>query len=328
MPLDGLYLHIGRSTAIAVVGEQVGRDLVLDEQLLEGLRQLDLLGQSAGGQVEQPLQLRLDLHHSDGKHSALELHCPVGLGERPLLRRQRLDRVLELLGRRHRLERQRDPKVVLVLDYDRVHGLERGRRVKLAEHENERRELPCPRRQHESAVPGSLEALREVGVQEPVALDFDRALGVEPHAHVSVGVDLADERRNRLGCHPLLPHSEAARRGGLYRDCPFRESPGQPDRIAELPGPEVLAVKLALVLLHELGEALRTDVASDGRDKLRSQQVLDVAHCPAKREHEAAEMLEDGSNHDAVGRLEAVLWPLGMDCGLFRGDGASVFPKE
>mmetsp|Transcript_9791 Transcript_9791/g.28889 ORF Transcript_9791/g.28889 Transcript_9791/m.28889 type:complete len:465 (-) Transcript_9791:430-1824(-) len=96
VPTHGLELLFGRRSGGPGVGEQVGRDLVLDEEVEQLLRERDLLGQRVVGQLEQRLELRLELDDEDAEDGPLELHRAVRLGEALLLRRQARDRVAEL----------------------------------------------------------------------------------------------------------------------------------------------------------------------------------------------------------------------------------------
>mmetsp|Transcript_24740 Transcript_24740/g.73436 ORF Transcript_24740/g.73436 Transcript_24740/m.73436 type:complete len:436 (+) Transcript_24740:276-1583(+) len=96
VPTHGLELLFGRRRGGPGVGEQVGRDLVLDEEVEQLLRERDLLGQRVVGQLEQRLELRLELDDEDAEDGPLELHRAVRLGEALLLRRQARDRVAEL----------------------------------------------------------------------------------------------------------------------------------------------------------------------------------------------------------------------------------------
>jgi len=114
---------------------------MLDEQLHQVLRQPDLLGQRVVGQVEQPLERGLDLDHQHAEEGARELHAAEGLAEALLLRRERLDRVAELLGRGDGLEHQRDLEVVLVLHDDRRRRLEHVSRGDPSHEQHERAEL-------------------------------------------------------------------------------------------------------------------------------------------------------------------------------------------
>mmetsp|Transcript_30690 Transcript_30690/g.89671 ORF Transcript_30690/g.89671 Transcript_30690/m.89671 type:complete len:501 (-) Transcript_30690:43-1545(-) len=149
VPTHGLELLFGRRSGGPGVGEQVGRDLVLDEEVEQLLRERDLLGQRVVGQLEQRLELRLELDDEDAEDGPLELHRAVRLGEALLLRRQARDRVAELRRRRQRLEHQRDVDRVLVLQDEGVLQLEGACRPHTAEQQHERGELPRACAQHE-----------------------------------------------------------------------------------------------------------------------------------------------------------------------------------
>mmetsp|Transcript_4516 Transcript_4516/g.13674 ORF Transcript_4516/g.13674 Transcript_4516/m.13674 type:complete len:640 (+) Transcript_4516:1502-3421(+) len=149
VPTHGLELLFGRRSGGPGVGEQVGRDLVLDEEVEQLLRERDLLGQRVVGQLEQRLELRLELDDEDAEDGPLELHRAVRLGEALLLRRQARDRVAELRRRRQRLEHQRDVDRVLVLQDEGVLLLEGACRSHAAEQQHEGGELPRACAQHE-----------------------------------------------------------------------------------------------------------------------------------------------------------------------------------
>mmetsp|Transcript_4902 Transcript_4902/g.13765 ORF Transcript_4902/g.13765 Transcript_4902/m.13765 type:complete len:284 (-) Transcript_4902:1640-2491(-) len=141
---DGGNLLGERGVLGAGVRDEVGRNLVLDKQGKELLRELDLLGEAVVGQFEELLQLGLDLHDADPEEGALELHGAERLGEPLLLRRERLNSVAELLGRRDLLKHERDFEVILVLHNDGVGGLEEVGPRDAADHHNKAAKLAGP----------------------------------------------------------------------------------------------------------------------------------------------------------------------------------------
>lgn len=100
---------------VAGKGQEVAGDLILDEELHQVLRELYLLGQAVIGQVQELLELWLYLHDQDSKERALQLHRSKSLGKLLLLRRQRLDSILEFLGSWDRRQFQRDFQLILIL---------------------------------------------------------------------------------------------------------------------------------------------------------------------------------------------------------------------
>mmetsp|Transcript_49562 Transcript_49562/g.152987 ORF Transcript_49562/g.152987 Transcript_49562/m.152987 type:complete len:344 (-) Transcript_49562:1038-2069(-) len=307
MPLDGLqllrwclrnYFHALKASATIIEGQQITRNLVLDEELHEILSQLDLFCEAICRQVQYLLQLWLDLDNEDAKQGALKLHGTEGLGKRLLFRRERLDRILELLWRRDGRHAQGDGDLVFVLHDGCMLRLEGGGRGNPTDKHHHGAELPGP--SHEGHLCARLvgELVRKKRVEVPLAPEVDVRRGAERELH---GVRRCaasrqrDDRRRDAGV--------AASADGLllYADGPLgRMHLGPAHSEAEGDGKVLLGKELAVVEPHVLGKVSRRNLLSDGSDELLAQQALDVVNSSLPL---AADLPAVHQHHDQFGLL-------------------------
>mmetsp|Transcript_56957 Transcript_56957/g.135812 ORF Transcript_56957/g.135812 Transcript_56957/m.135812 type:complete len:303 (+) Transcript_56957:1009-1917(+) len=182
-----LQLHLGGRHARHAQrgeGEEVTGDLVLDEELHEVLRQLDLFGEAFLRQIQQALQLRLDLHHDDAEQGTLQLHCPEGFGKPLLLWGQRLDGILELLRSWDGRQIQGDLQLVLVLQQHRVFGLKAGGGGHVAQEHDEGTELPRPSHQRKLGTGVAGELMAQISVQLRLPREGDLGGRVQRNLHL------------------------------------------------------------------------------------------------------------------------------------------------
>mmetsp|Transcript_39995 Transcript_39995/g.94935 ORF Transcript_39995/g.94935 Transcript_39995/m.94935 type:complete len:260 (-) Transcript_39995:1313-2092(-) len=201
MPFDLGKLQVrvvGRRCIVCFGSEDVGSDLALDEELRQSLRELDLLGQALRRQVEHALEQRLDLDHADSEEGRLELHRPPRLAKLPLLIRQRLDRILELLRRRDGAQLQRDLECVLVLDDHGMLGFEGVGRHNLAYQNNEAAQLSCLCAKLRLRHPVSAEAVHQPRVQHPIPFELHARRRVNCELHRRVRLVRAHVREHWL----------------------------------------------------------------------------------------------------------------------------------
>mmetsp|Transcript_21314 Transcript_21314/g.66853 ORF Transcript_21314/g.66853 Transcript_21314/m.66853 type:complete len:612 (-) Transcript_21314:1080-2915(-) len=263
--LDGVDLGVGRGGGRAVVGEHGGGDLVLDEEVHQGLGQLDLLGERARVEVEDLLDLRLELDHEHGEESRGELHLPECLAEGSLLGRERLDGVCELLGRRDGLEEERDDHLVLVLDNDGVLGRELIGPDQRADHDQEGRELSRTRRELERRRRAASEGARHVCVRPFLAVKAKSGCTVR-EAHLGAGLDAATHR----------PRGLAFPANGEAQLAVGEAVGGAAHGEGELRRPELGGEQAPLVVDDVVGEGLGRELLADRCRELIVQQRLKV----------------------------------------------------
>ena len=269
----------GSRRLLPIVAHKIGRDLVVNKQLQQLLRQLDLLGERAIRQREKLLELRLELDQADREDALLQLHLAERAREALLLRREALDRVTERLGCRERVEEERQHELVLIGQDDRLLRLETIRGTDLAEQQHEARELP--RLGHEihgvrrrSCCPTiAAEHVRGIGVRVTLAGEGDRGRCVDRKRHRrAVILLLLDAGEDRLAL------AAAASAAAVDLDCALREVTGSADGVAESLWLELRVEDLLLVELYKLCEVLRPQLLADSGEDLGAQQVLNVIH--------------------------------------------------
>mmetsp|Transcript_16499 Transcript_16499/g.46092 ORF Transcript_16499/g.46092 Transcript_16499/m.46092 type:complete len:376 (-) Transcript_16499:3422-4549(-) len=298
MHLHVLHLGRQRGAGTSVEGQQVGRDLVLDEEPHEVLRQLDLLREGVAGEPEQRLQLRLDLHDANAEHGRFQLHAAECLREALLLRRERLDGVLELLGRRHLLEEERDQDFVLVLDDDGVLGVQLARSCHVADDQDEGRELACASGELE-VLAAVAEAVLHPAMQRHAAAQLERGGGVQRDLQRSHCLHAAAERFDRLHL-PIrvraLDAQETVRMVVRAADCMAERLRS---RLEEL----------GVVVPHELVQIVRPDRLADGRHQLGLEHLFDVRHAARVLLPDDSHVLAEHDDGRLRGRHQSVQLP-------------------
>mmetsp|Transcript_507 Transcript_507/g.1767 ORF Transcript_507/g.1767 Transcript_507/m.1767 type:complete len:386 (+) Transcript_507:688-1845(+) len=246
-----LLCHRNLAVVRRIVGEHAGGDLVGDEEVHEVLREADLLREAVLGQVEGLLHLGLQVDHEHAEESALQLQGAEGLGEVLLLGREGVDGILELLRSRNGLEQEVNDNVVLVLDENRGHGLERGGRDNAADHEHEAAELPGPGAQLHRPRGAVVECVHHLRVNEALAEEGYLGGGIEGELHRMASLGGVDE-----GEHLLVV--------GLEADDALGRVLCSAHVVAEGAGRELLAEEVPLVEGHELEEVFLRHLLANG----------------------------------------------------------------